>query len=300
MKRNKILVFLLSLLVVLGLVFGVAGCKKKTEEASTKNEVESSAKTDVEEKNTKKIKVIVTTSLIENIVKEIGGDNFDVTVMIPPGGCPGHFDIKPEDIKAVASGSLFLKHGWETWAENLIKSANNPNLKVETIAIKGNWMVPTFQIEAVDKIAAVLSGVDKENSDSYHEKAASYKKKVGKVAADAKKRCEDNKLSEISVICAQMQEGFVKWLGFNVVATYGRPDELTPEIIKDLVDKCNDNNVKLVIDNLQSGANVGLQVAQDVGANHIILSNFPGAIEGANDYEGNLNHNLGEVLSNVQ
>jgi len=299
MKKNKALALLLSFLVVFGLVLGVAGCKKQAEKVNTKSEIENSAKTDVKEENTEKVKVIVTTSLIESIVKEIGGDNFDVTVMVPPGGCPGHFDVKPEDIKAVASGSLFLKHGWEMWAENLIKSANNPNLKVETIAIKGNWMVPIFQNEAVDKIATVLSEVDKVNSDVYMEKAAAYKEKVEKVAADAKKRCEEAGLSKVNVICSQVQEGFVKWLGFNVVATYGRPDELTPEVIKDLVDKCNDNGAKLVIDNLQSGPTAGLQVAEEVGANHVTLSNFPGAVEGANGYEGNLNHNLDKVLSNV-
>mgnify|MGYP001049404398 CR=1 FL=1 len=250
MKRNNVLTLLLSLLVVFGLVLGVAGCKNQTEKVSTESGVESSTKKDVEEENTAKDKVVVTTSLIGNIVEEIGGDNFDVIVMVPPGGCPGHFDIKPEDIEAVASGSLFLKHGWETWAENLIESANNPNLKVETIAIKGNWMVPSFQIEAVDKIAAVLSGIDEANSDVYEERAAAYKEKVGNIAAGAKKKCEEAGFSKINVICAQMQEGFVKWLGFNVVATYGRPDELTPEVIKELVDTCNEHDVKLVIDNL--------------------------------------------------
>lgn len=299
MKKNKALALLLSLLVVFGLVLGVAGCEKQAEKVSTASEVEGSTKTDVKEENSEKVKIIVTTSLIGNIVEGIGGDNFDVTVMVPPGGCPGHFDVKPEDIEAVASGSLFLKHGWEMWAENLIKSANNPNLKVETIAIKGNWMVPIFQNEAVDKIATVLSEVDKVNSDVYMEKAAAYKEKVEKVAADAKKRCEEAGLSKVNVICSQMQEGFVKWLGFNVVATYGRPDELTPEVIKDLVDKCNDNGAKLVIDNLQSGPTAGLQVAEEVGANHVTLSNFPGAVERANGYEGNLNHNLDKVLSNV-
>jgi len=299
MKKNKALALLLSFLVVFGLVLGVAGCKKQAEKVNTKSEIENSAKTDVKEENTEKVKVIVTTSLIESIVKEIGGDNFDVTVMVPPGGCPGHFDVKPEDVKAVASASVFLKHGWETWAENLIESANNPNLKVETIVIKGNWMVPSFQIEAVDKIVAVLSGIDEANSNVYEKRVAAYKEKVGNIAAGAKKKCDEAGFSKINVICAQMQEGFVKWLGFNVVATYGRPDELTPEVIKELVDTCNEHDVKLVIDNLQSGPTAGLQVAEEVGANHVTLSNFPGAVEGANDYDGNLNHNLDEVLSNV-
>ena len=81
MKRNKSLVLLFSLLVVFGLVLGVAGCKKQTEKVSAESKVESSAKVGVEEENAEKVKVVVTTSLIENIVKEVGGDNFDITVM---------------------------------------------------------------------------------------------------------------------------------------------------------------------------------------------------------------------------
>jgi ABC-type Mn2+/Zn2+ transport system ATPase subunit len=37
--------------------------------------------------------------------------------------------------------------------------------------------------------------------------------------------------SRISVLCAEMQAGFIN------VATYGQPDSLTPQMVKSLVDK---------------------------------------------------------------
>ena len=61
----------------------------------------------------KKIKIVATTSLIASIVEEVGGDRFDVVTIVPFGMCPGHFDIRPGDVKLLEEASLLLEHGWE-------------------------------------------------------------------------------------------------------------------------------------------------------------------------------------------
>ena len=115
---------------------------------------------------TSNLKVVTSTSLIAQIVERVGGDQVNVVNIIPPAQCPGHFDVKPGDIQKLAEADLFLLHGWqgEKFSQDLIASANNPDLSVVTLDIQTtenqNWMVPAVQIEATDKITAALCQAD--------------------------------------------------------------------------------------------------------------------------------------------
>ena len=87
---------------------------------------------------TAKLKVVTSTSLIAQIVERVGGDMVDVVNIIPPAQCPGHFDVKPGDIQKLADADLFILHGWqgEKFSQELIDSANNPDLTVVSIDIQ--------------------------------------------------------------------------------------------------------------------------------------------------------------------
>ena len=127
------------------------------------------------------LKVVTSTSLIASIVERVGGDGVDVVNIIPPAQCPGHFDVKPSDIQKLAEADLFLLHGWqgEMFSQELIDSANNPDLTVISLDIpsnpQSNWMVPSVQQEATDGVAAALSQVDAANSSAYQASADKYK-----------------------------------------------------------------------------------------------------------------------------
>ena len=119
--------------------------------------------------NTSKLKVVTSTSLMEYIVKQVGGDRVEVMNLVPPNQHPGNFDVKPGDIQKLSSANLFLLHGWpgEGYADKLIASANNPNLKVVKANVDGNWMIPSVQLAATDKVMSVLSEIDSKNASAY-------------------------------------------------------------------------------------------------------------------------------------
>ena len=88
---------------------------------------------------TSRINVVTSTSLMEYIVRQVGGDRVEVVNLVPPNQHPGNFDVKPADIQKLASASLFLLHGWpgEGYADKLVSSANNPNLAVVKASVDG-------------------------------------------------------------------------------------------------------------------------------------------------------------------
>jgi len=268
---------------------------------------------------TSKLKVVTSTSMMAQIVERVGGDRVDVVNIIPPAQCPGHFDVKPGDIQKLADADLFLLHGWrgEKFAQELIASASNPDLTVVKIAVKGKlmtppaqleatetltsdyWMTPPVQLEATEMITAALCQVDAQNSSAYQKSAAELKGKIEAKGAEIKAKLAQENLSNINVMCADMQVGFIKWTGLNIVAAYGRPDSLTPQVLKELVDKGREEKVTLIIDNMHSGQDAGKAIAEDIGCQRVILSNFPGGFDNTETWEKAIDHNIELILEAV-
>lgn len=250
---------------------------------------------------TSKLKVVTSTSLMTYIVEQVGGDRVDVTNIVPPAQHPGDFNVKPGDIQRLADADLFLLHGWpgETFAEDFIASANNPGLTVVKIEVEGNWMTPPVQLEAADKVTATLSQVDSKNGSAYQEAAVEYKNRIIAKEAEIKSRLAEANLSDVNVISVFWQAGFVKWIGLNVVATYGDPESLTVSVVKELVDRGREAKVTLIVDNLHSGKDAGTGMAEELGSSRVILSNFPGGFDNTETWEKAIDRNVELILEAV-
>ena len=251
---------------------------------------------------TSQLKVVTSTSLIAQIVERVGGDMVDVVNIILPAQCPGHFDVKPGDIQKLADADLFLLHGWqgEMFSQDLIASADNPDLTVVNINVKvgenTNWMTPPVQQAAVDRIVAALSEVDAENTAAYQERAAEYKDGITAKEAEIEARLAEEDLSSINVMCSDQLTGFVQWTGLNIVAVFGRPDSLTPQVVQELVDTGREENVALIIDNLQSGQDAGAGLAEELGCARIILTNLPGGFDDTETWEKAIDYDIELIL----
>ncbi|MBN2536426.1 MAG: zinc ABC transporter substrate-binding protein [Spirochaetales bacterium] len=246
------------------------------------------------QENISPLKVVTTTSLIEQIVHRIGDEKVDVINIIPPAQCPGHFDVKPKDIQKLADADIFLLHGWqgEKFSNQLISSVENPDLTVERLDIQGNWMVPSVQREAAEKIKEILVNQDAKNSSYYEKQTLRYIELISAKEEEIKAKLKTVDITRIKVLCAEMQVGFVKWTGLSVVAAYGLPDSLTPGVVKELVDKGKSEKVSLIIDNLQSSKDAGKGIAEELNCPRIILSNFPGGVKDTETWEKTIDYNI--------
>jgi zinc transport system substrate-binding protein len=248
-----------------------------------------------------KLQVVTSTSLLAQIVERIGGDKVSVVSIIPPAQCPGTFDIKPGDVQKLVDARLFFIHNWqgEKFTTDLIASANNKNMTTVSIELAGNWMTPQVQRDATDKIVAVLAQIDPDNSAVYQKAASEYKAAVTAKETEVKSRLAKVNLAAVNVLCDEQQADFVKWAGLNIVATYGRPETFTPQVVKDLVDKGRSGKVTLVIDNMQTGGESGKSLAEQLGAKQITLSNFPGGYDKTETWEKAIDKNIELVLNST-
>jgi ABC-type Zn uptake system ZnuABC Zn-binding protein ZnuA len=251
--------------------------------------------------NTDKINVVTSTSLLGYITQQIGDDRVEVINLIPPAQHPGNFNIRPGDVETLASANLFLLHGWpgEGYADKFIASANNPKLTVIKATVDGNWMIPSVQSAAVDKVAAALSQIDSKNASAYSKSANQYKQKISAKESEIKNKLQKANVAQINIIASQRQADFLKWAEFNVVANYAGPNALNPQTVKELVDKGKAGKVTLIVDNLQDGKDAGKAIAEELGAKQINLSNFPGGYSNTEAWEKAIDKNIELLLGAI-
>ena len=78
----------------------------------------------------KKIQVVTSFNAMSEFAKAIGGDKVEVSTIIPDGTEPHDFELKPENMKQLASAQVFVYNGlgMEPWAQQAIDAAKNDKL----------------------------------------------------------------------------------------------------------------------------------------------------------------------------
>ena len=225
--------------------------------------------------------VVASTSVLASIVEDLAGDKVRVVYMVSPSMCPGHYDVKPGDVVTISEARLVLYHGFEPWVKELIGAVNSTgSWNGSLVRISGNWNTPDSLKKLYMKVAEALKdslGID---VSARLEKCL---KRIDEVAEELKNIARENSFEDKPVVVMLWQKPFVEYLGFKIVATYGPPEKLSPKDISIIEENATRNHAILVIDNMQSGTELGSKIARDIGAVHVVLINFPDSVPGVNN-----------------
>lgn len=244
------------------------------------------------------ISLVCTTTVLGDFAKEISGDRIEVSSIVAAGVCPAHYDIKPSDVSAVSKATLFFRHGFEPWFDDLLKASGNESVKVVTFT--GSWNIPSLAVEKIKNISKALCDSDLNNATYFRESEEELCESIDEKAQEIKGEAERLNVSDVKVICIEWQKGFVNWVGFNIVATYGPPETLSLADLNELIKIGKEEKVVVVIDNLQSGTDFGAELASEVGATHVILTNFPGAVPGTDTYTEMIDYNAKQLFDAIE
>jgi len=219
--------------------------------------------------------IVCTTSAVGNIVEEFLGDTADVVVLVQPGLCPADFDMKPSDVYAVSNAKILFKQNiqGEFWLQGLLDAAGNSNLT--EIAIPGAYNTPAGAKNYISWVGGNLSQILDVDLDS---EISEMLTDVDDVSSWMTSQAETLQASTVKVICMKWLKTFIESAGFTVVATYNPPETLSAGDITSLLETAQSEGVALVVDNLQIDVEFGEGIASQVGAEHVVLTNFPGAL----------------------
>ena len=243
---------------------------------------------------TEKPVIICTTSAVGSVVETCLGDTVDVLLLVQPGLCPADFDMKPGYVDAVSKAQILFKQNiqGEFWLDGLLEAAGNPDLTV--VAIPGVYNTPEGAKNYIRGVGENLSQILGVNLDS---KISEMLNEIDAVSGWITSQTGMLQVSNVKVICMAWLRTFIESAGFNVVATYNPPETLSAGDITALLETARTEDVALIVDNLQIDTEFGEGIASQVGAEHLVLTNFPGAIPKTETLSTMLRYNAEQLFN---
>lgn len=241
-----------------------------------------------------KFNVVATTTMIGDLLHEIGKDNVSVTTLMGVGVDPHLYTPKLSDTLSIKNSSLVVFNGLhlEGKMTELLEGASNvATLSLgDTIATKGviyeaadevdaydphiwfdvtNWMI------AAEAVGEKLASLDEENSAYYLENAKNYIEKLREL--DTWIFDEVNQLTEAQKILVTAHDAFqyfAKRYGFEVASIQGISTDGEPSVkdINDLIDLVIKKNVKAIFVESSIPDTTIMQVINGAKArNHVLI-----------------------------
>jgi len=236
--------------------------------------------------------IVCTTEVLGSIAREYLGDEADVVVLVNPSLCPADFDMKPSNVYAIRNARVLFKQNipGEFWLEGLLEASGNPNLT--QVAIPGVYNTPEGAKRYINWIGGNLTEVLGMDLSTEKEEMI---ENIDEVQQWMSAQAQEYDTSSVKVICMKWQKAFVESAGFQVVATFNPPETLSASDINDLVNTAGSEGVALIVDNLQIDVEFGKGIADQVGAEHVVLTNFPGAIPGTSSLSEMFRYNADQL-----
>jgi len=197
---------------------------------------------------------------------------YSVVAILPPGQCPGHYDVKLSDVEKIKRADLIV-----SFKEMSFINKNGPagaeRLVIDTEG--HNWMAPDSYLRGLEYLAGRLSKYSPEDRNEIMSRLGKAANEVRACADSVKGRIRHAGIAGRAVIASSMQKGPLEWMGFRVVGEYGRPESLSAREVVRLSKTGKEQGAIFVADNLQSGPDAGKGIAESLGIPHIVLTNFP-------------------------
>ena len=238
-----------------------------------------------------KIKIVASDTLLSGMSESLlPSDRFEVAVILPPGQCPGHYDLKLSDIAMVKNADLVVSF------RNMpfMQGADIDENRYFPVDSRGlNWMVPDAYIAGLATLADKFSELFPESAPLINKRKEQAVLEIAEKNAALGELIKSAGVGQKPVIASSMIKEPLEWMGFRVAGEYNRPESISAKEIADLVRTGKAELAILVADNLQSGPDAGKGIAEALGIPHVILANFP--ME--NGYAATLEDNVNAVLT---
>lgn len=237
--------------------------------------------------------ISVTNSWLASAVGDIAGDDITIEQLLPPGSCPGHFDISPLEIKRLKQSRMLFRFHFQ---QGLDQKLSRLNLKTYSITAPEGLSVPESYLIACREICTVLSQEFPPKASFYQQRLQLLEMGMEHLSRQVRREIESNKLIELPVISSGHQACFCAWLGLQVVATYSSADNTSISEIQKAIKAGEDSGIKLIVANKQEGPQAANALGQRLKTPVAILSNFPCMAEDERTFKQLVINNTNHII----
>ena len=316
MKKKSVF---MGMIAISALVW-MAGCTGKAAESSD-IEIGQETKAGNGEKGTEadvvniagdKLKVMASFYPMYDFAQKIGGDQVEVTNMVPAGTEPHDWEPAASNIKGLEEADVFVYNGagMEHWVPDVLASLDNKKLiAVEASTginlLEGSeheeeengekdghtdeitydphvWLAPENAKKEMENIKEALVSADPDHQEYYEKNYQTYAKKLDDLDAEYQEKLSDVKTRD--VIAAHQAFGYLcQAYGLNQIGIEGLSADSEPDAarMKEIVDFAKEHQVKTIFFEELVSPKVSETIAKEIGAQAKMLN----PLEGLSDEE---------------
>lgn len=264
----------------------------------------------------KKLKVVVSFSILGDMVQQVTGDLASVKTIVGPDADAHLYAPTVSDARAVTEANVIFVNGlgFETWSKTLIeKSGTKGKVYVATkgitpLEVDGEtdphaWNALTNGMIYVSNIAEAMAAADPKNAKTYKANAASYTTKLEALHKSTLAELAALPNNRRTVVTAHDAFGYLaNSYGLRFLAPVGIDTSAQPSAkqVAELIDQLKKEEVAgLFVENITSPALIE-QIARETGlkvGGQLFSDALSEQGEPATSYLAMFEHNLGVILA---
>jgi len=261
------------------------------------------------------LKVVATTTVFADIVRNVGGDRVAVDSIIPAGVGPEDYEAKPDDARKLTDAQLVVSNGvgLDDFLDRLLSSAGgeHPRLVlgdgIPTLTVDGEenphfWLDPTLVRQYyVPAIAAKLSELDPGGKATYGANASAYGARLDALDAELKTRIEEIPVANRKLVTSHDAfPYFARHFGFELVGVILENVGQDPSAadLAALVDRVKAANVGAVFSEAQFSPELSQTLAEEAGITKVVTTLYNDALGDAtaDTYLGLMRWNVDQIV----
>jgi len=236
--------------------------------------------------------IAVTNSYLHCAVEDLSAGQADILCLAPPGMCPGHFDISPEQLNKLRNARILLRFDFQKGLDERLSRLRRDGLFIGSVRALPGLCAPETYLAVCRDIYEIFCEHYPENKTKYKQRLAVITTRMEALGHRLHSQVKRLGLERVPVVASTHQAEFAGWLRLEVVATFTGADTSTPSAINDCLSKAKGRAVKFIIANRQEGTALAEALAEHLDAKVVVMSNFPQVTPGQDNFDRLLQQNL--------
>jgi hypothetical protein len=236
------------------------------------------------------------TTMIASLLQDIGGKEFAVLTILLPASCPGHFDLKPSEVRMLRRTELMIYHPYQQALQKSLKQHVPSDQRWLILPEERPMTIPDEYIKMGRYLLLRLTERFPERTSTLRLLWSKREEEIRRLQGEMRMKFEAKGASSFPTIVSFRQRAFVEFWNFPVVGAFDEPEGTSVRELGKLIQNGRKAGARAIIGNLQSGDRQAILLAEKIRVPLIVLSNFPGAVPGTASYLDLLRTNAFKLL----
>jgi len=241
-------------------------------------------------------KIAAANSYLAAAADELCGPGSSLLCLVPAGMCPAHFDISASQLEQLRKCRILLIFDFQKRLAKSLGRLDDKAVRTEVITESGGLCIPQTYLAVCKVVCRLLCAEYPEHRELYLQRLQAIEQRIARLERSLLDKMAGAGLVGEKVLVSNHQAQFARWLGLDVLASFGSTDTETPGGIQRCLERAAGQQVRFVIANKQQGTRLAEALAHRLQARLVVFSNFPSLDHGSRAFDALVDGNVEALL----